>query len=106
MRRFAGFFIGLILGSGSVFFLYNYHVVRAQEGFILIPKPANSLTDPYCDIREWKGAEWEKHAPLAAALVAHGRSDLVVAPATSEILRDTLKKFGSASKDKLDSHLD
>jgi hypothetical protein len=106
MRRFTGFFIGLLLGAGSVFFVYNFHVIRAGEGFLLVPKPQNSLADPYCDIREWKGPEWEKHTTLAGALVAHGRSDLVVAPAASEILRDVLKKFGSAGKDKLDSRIE
>ena len=106
MRRFAGFFVGLILGAGSVLFLYNYHVVRAGEGFLLIPKPQNALTDPYCDIREWKVAEWEKHAALAGALAAHGRGDLVVAPASSDVLRDALKKFGSAGKDKLGSKIE
>jgi len=106
MRRFTGVLVGFILGAGSVLFLYNYHVVRAAEGVLVVPKPLNSLADPYCDIREWKAAEWEKHTALAGALVAHGRSDLVIAPASSEILKDVLKKFGSAEKDNHDSRLE
>ena len=98
MRRFLGFFIGLILGAGLTFFVYNYHVVRHKDGVSVIPKPVNSLADPYCDIREWKVSQWEQHAPLAGALIASGRGDLVVAPASSDILRDVLKRFGTAEK--------
>ncbi len=98
MRRFMGFFLGLILGAGLTFFLYNYHVVRHKDGFIVVSKPVNSLADPYCDIREWKVTQWEQHAPLAGALIAYGRSDLVLAPASGDFLRDVMKKFGTAEK--------
>lgn len=106
MRRFMGFFIGLILGAGLTFFLYNYHVVRYKDGFLVVSKPVNSLADPYCDIREWKVTQWEQHAALAGALVAYGRSDLVIAPAGSDILRDVLKTFGSAEKEPFDSRVE
>jgi len=77
MRRLFTLFFGVLVGGALVFFGFNYHAVRANEGFLFVPKREATLDGFYVDIREWGVSDWNEHPRLAAALVEHGRSDLV-----------------------------
>ena len=82
-----------------MYFAYQYHVVKADEGLLLVPKPQSSTSDWYVDVRNWSAAEWKQHPLLIHSLVKHGRGDLVIGPASNDLLRSFLKPFGSAELD-------
>ncbi len=50
----------LLLFVGS-----RYHVVRANDGFHLIPRSSARLTEPYVDIRQFTIEDWDEHQGLA-----------------------------------------
>lgn len=65
----------------------NFHVIRAQDGFHLIPKVNARLSNTYADIRGYQVADWAAHGELAAALVKANRGDLL-----EGALNDTISK--------------
>lgn len=97
--------VGLVLGAAGVLFSYNYHVVRAEKEWLCVPRKQAGLSDVYADIREWRPGDWQEHGELVRSLVAHGRGDLVVAPAARNMLDDLLegitgpKRVGEAEDD-------
>jgi hypothetical protein len=95
MRKLLIFFFGMIFGGGLVCFGFDYHVVYANQGLVLIPKEQAGLGDLYADVRNWKSADWQAHPRLVRSLVAHGRSDLIGLP-NSDSLHDFLRKFSNA----------
>lgn len=97
MRKVLIFFCGMILGGGLVCFAFNYHVVYANQGLVLVPKDQAGLGEMYADVRSWKPGDWQAHPRLVRSLVAHGRSDLMGLP-NPESLRDLLRKFSNAEK--------
>ena len=76
-KHTGGFLIGLLLGGMIVFVGLKYHVVRASDGYHLIPKMSANFSEAYVDIREFTFADWDNHRPLAAAMVAAGEGDLL-----------------------------
>jgi hypothetical protein len=97
MRKLLVFFCGMIFGGGLVCFGFNYHLVYANQGLVLIPKEQAGLGDLYADVRNWKPADWQAHPCLVRSLVAHGRSDLISLP-NADSLHDFLRKFSNAEK--------
>jgi len=87
----------MIFGGGLVCFGFNYHLVYANQGLVLIPKEQAGLGDLYADVRNWKPADWQAHPRLVRSLVAHGRSDLISLP-NADSLHDFLRKFSNAEK--------
>lgn len=77
MRRILTFFSGVIFGGALIYFAMNFHVIRSQEGFDLVPKVHPQLATTYVDIREFQVADWAQHAEVAAALVQANRKDLL-----------------------------
>ncbi|NND99516.1 MAG: hypothetical protein HKN47_19550 [Pirellulaceae bacterium] len=55
----------------------HYHVVRSQEGVVLVPKISNNLSDIYVDVREFDLVKWKQHKPLAAAIVQSNQAHLL-----------------------------
>lgn len=97
MRKLLTFFLGMIVGAGLVCFAFNYHILYAKEGVLLVPKPQANLSDIYVDVRNWKSSDWQAHPELARAVIAHGRSDLV-GNSTGDPLHNLLRKLGSAER--------
>lgn len=97
MRKVLLFVFGMIVGGGIVGFAFEYHVVRTQNGVVLIRKTPAGLGDPYADVRNWKYSDWQAHPELVEAVVTHGRSDLI-GPSSKELLREVIHKFGNAER--------
>jgi len=97
MRRLNAALYGILLGGGAVYFAFQFHLVRAEEGFLVIPKNNSAMIDPYVDVREWTVADWKTHPELIQSLVEHGRSDLVLSEASNGLFRGWWKKLGSAA---------
>lgn len=87
----------IALGGGAVLFSCHYHVVQADEGLLLVPRPELEFDDIYVDVRKWDASTWREHPQLVRALVDHGRSDLVVNPTIRDSIRGLLQNFGNAA---------
>lgn len=77
MGRLGHFVIGLMVGGVLVFTALKYHVVRAEDGFHLIPKLTAEFSQAYVDIRPFDLDDWAEHQTLAIAISRAGRSDLL-----------------------------
>jgi hypothetical protein len=97
MRKFLLFCFGVIVGGGLVGFAFEYHVLRTQNGVVLIRKSPAGLGDQFLDVRNWKYSDWQAHPELVQSVVAHGRGDLI-GPSSNELLREILHKFGNAER--------
>ncbi len=100
MRRLAAVLFGMILGAGAVFTAFRYHVVRADEGYLFVPRERAALADAYVDVRQWDARQWQEHTILAQDLTAHGRGDLIVRSTTEGIFRRLLDKIDGAARDE------
>lgn len=76
MKRLSTFIFGMIVGAAAFYVAFNYHIVRASDGFHLVPKTSAALTDTYVDIRGFGPLDWRSHLPLAAALADSGQTKL------------------------------
>jgi hypothetical protein len=97
MRKLLLFVVGMIVGGGMVCFAFEYHVVRTQNGVVLIRKKPAGLGDQYVDVRNWRPSDWQAHPQLVEAVVANGHGDLI-GPSSNELLHDLLHKFGNAER--------
>jgi hypothetical protein len=77
MRALFIFLLGVSVGAGGMFVARTYHVVRAEDGFHLVPKVTAQFNDAYIDIRNFDLRSWDDHRPLAVALVKANKSQLV-----------------------------
>jgi hypothetical protein len=87
MRGLSTFVMGMIVGALLLFAGSRYHVVRANDGFHLIPKSSARLTEPYVDIRQFTIEDWDKHKALAMAIVQADKAHLMQDSATENIRR-------------------
>lgn len=71
------FFFGMITGAAMLYVAMHYHLVRGQDGIVLVPKISNNLTNTYVDIREFTLEDWRSHKPLAAAILKSDQSALL-----------------------------
>ena len=75
----------LVLGIGACVVLVvlsmgwcaTHHVVKAEDGVIVLNKRFLTFQDTFIDIRGWTAGEFRAHDQLRRALVAQGYGDLV-----------------------------
>ncbi len=87
MKRIFSFVTGVFTGGLLIYGAMNYHILRAQDGFHVIPKVHAQLAATYADIRGFGIADWASHAEIAAALVNSNRKELL-----DGAIDDTLEK--------------
>ncbi|QDV42937.1 hypothetical protein Enr13x_27880 [Stieleria neptunia] len=71
------FFAGMFCGALLLFVVMHYHIVRGNNGVVLVPKISNNLAGIYTDIRAFDLQDWQNHKPLAAAIMRSNQSDLL-----------------------------
>ena len=71
------FFAGMACGAVLLFTAMHFHMVRGNNGVVLVPKVSNNLSDIYVDIREYDLQDWQSHKPLAAAIMRSNQSQLL-----------------------------
>lgn len=71
------FFAGMFCGALLLFVVMHYHIVRGNNGVVLVPKLSNNLSDVYTDIRQFDLDDWKRHKPLAAAIMRSSQSHLL-----------------------------
>ncbi len=89
MGRLSTFVFGVIVGVVLTFGSQRYHVVRASDGFHLVPKLSASFSQAYVDVRSFGIADWAEHRGLAGAIIRAKKDHLLKGSATDQ-LRDGL----------------
>ena len=67
----------MLCGAVLLFVFMHYHVVRGNNGVVLVPKISNNLSGIYTDIREFDLQDWQNHKPLAAAIMRSNQAQLL-----------------------------
>jgi hypothetical protein len=80
MDRFGNFLIGVIAGVAGLYAAMHFTLIRADDGFHLIPKIAAKLDMPFEDVRGMKLQQWQKKQPLALAIVRAQKGHLLKDP--------------------------
>lgn len=99
MRKLSNLLIGILLGGGTVFLLSQYHLIRANDGFHMIPRQDASYVDVCVDVRNWDASKWHEHSELMRSLIADGRDDLIVEPLSHELLNKLFRNLKSDDND-------
>lgn len=77
MSRLGMFLLGVVVGILLYAGATRFYVVRAQDGFHLVPKQAAQLSETYVDIRQFTLSDWTSHPQLAAALAKANKQYLI-----------------------------
>ncbi|MCO6457359.1 MAG: hypothetical protein J5I93_18830 [Pirellulaceae bacterium] len=77
MGRLSSFLAGLLVGAAVMFTALKYHVVRANDGWHLIPKLQSDFSQTYVDVRQFTPADWNEHRELAVAIVKADKGHLM-----------------------------
>jgi len=105
VSRTRSFLIGATLGASSMFFSLQFHILRTDSGFKVLPRtPQQSLGLTYSDIRGWSADRWQDRPELARAILANGSGELI-ADSVAGSLRDALTE-NTATLDELRGFLD
>lgn len=64
-------------GALLLFVVMHYHLVRGNNGVVLVPKISNNLSGVYTDIRAFDLDDWKAHKTLAAAIMRSSQADLM-----------------------------
>lgn len=100
MSRILTLLAAAALGGATVYFAFQYHVVRADEGVFIVPKRAVGLSETYVDVRNWSALDWEKRPALVEALVRDGRGDIIPTTAGRSLLRGVLDRLAAPAADR------
>ena len=77
MGRIGNFLMGVVVGGVLIFGAQRYHLVRAKDGFYLVPKMSATFSDAYVDVRSFTVSDWAKHKSLAAAIIQAIKENLL-----------------------------
>jgi hypothetical protein len=77
MNRVNSFVLGLFVGIAGLYMTMHFTLVRASDGYHLIPKIAAKLDLPFVDIREFKLANWQQKQSLAIAILRAKKGHLL-----------------------------
>jgi len=77
MNRFSSFVLGLIVGVVGLYITMHYSLVRAADGYHIIPKIAAKIEAPYTDIRKFSLENWQRKQSLALAILKANKGHLL-----------------------------
>lgn len=76
MDKFSTFFAGLLVGAALMFGGLKYHIVRAEDGFHMVPKTTASLGSIYADVRLYTVDDWKENQDLMVDITKSGNDSL------------------------------
>lgn len=71
----------------------KYHLVRASDGFHLVPKVSAELAGTYIDVRGFNLTDWNEHRWLAMALVQSDKGHVLNASAGEQFQQSMTGMF-------------
>ena len=87
--RLSTFLMGMVSGAVVVYGAQNYHLVRANSGFHLVPKNEATFAEAYVDTRTFTPEDWQQHPRLAADIVQAGKQHLLADAAIEHVVQET-----------------
>jgi hypothetical protein len=99
MGRLGTFLLGFLLGGATVFTSLHYHLIRATDGFHLVPKVQSTFAESYVDIRGFGYDDWMEHRALALAIVQADKGHLIEGIGT-QLFEDALSGLGKMLHNK------
>jgi hypothetical protein len=85
MSRIYTFLFGMVAGAALLQGVTTYHIVRASDGYHLIPKQPARVGETYVDIRAFTVSDWAARPQLASALVLANQQQLLGDSATTSV---------------------
>lgn len=64
MNKLSTLIVGLVVGASLMFVSLRYHVVRADNGFHMVPKSTANLGTIYADVRDYTVDDWRNNQQL------------------------------------------
>ncbi|MCH2596585.1 MAG: hypothetical protein MKZ95_12390 [Pirellulales bacterium] len=92
MRRIITFLFGMIVGGILLYGALNYHILRAKDGFHLIPKTSARLGSTYVDIRNFTVTDMANHADIVEVIILSDKKELM-RDATSGAIENGINRF-------------
>lgn len=90
MKKFFSFVLGVTVGAAVMFVTLKFHVVRAEDGFHMVPKTLAKLNSIYVDIRRFTIKDWDGHRELAFDL-ANSRKAYLLEDAARNSLNNAVQ---------------
>jgi len=95
--------IGFLTGSLCSFAVLEFHIVRAEDGFHVVPRsPAPSIRLAYSDIRDWSTDNWTEYPELIRALHESDADDLIGRSVVGRVLDSLESTIDRAVPDSVD----
>ena len=85
MNRFSSFLMGIVVGALGLYMVMQFYLIRAKDGFHLVPKLAAKLENPYVDIRDFTVTDWQNRQALAVAILKANQGGLMQDASLSSI---------------------
>lgn len=104
MNRVSSFALGLIVGVLGLYITMHFSLVRAQDGYHVIPKIAAKVDVPYTDIRNFTLENWQRKQSLALAILKANKGHLLQDQSLIEFRESTqrtLDQFSSAANSRI-----
>ncbi|MDZ4781942.1 MAG: hypothetical protein SGJ19_16970 [Planctomycetia bacterium] len=92
MKRFGGFFLGVLTGAALMFGSLKYHFLYTKDGLKAVPKQTATFSETLLDVREFGPSDWVDHPAVMAAVVKADESELLEA-ATVDSLRNSVDRW-------------
>ena len=77
MSQVSGFALGLLAGVMGLYITMHFSLVRAVDGYYVIPKIAAKIEVPYTDIRNFTLQNWQRRQSLALAILKANKGHLL-----------------------------
>ena len=91
--------------AAAAFWCAGHHVVRTDQGAIVLAKRYLAAADTFVDVRAWSSSDFDGHPDLKAALVSGGYADLLAdlkARERQAALDDLKNRAAGMAKDMAD----
>ncbi len=77
MSQVSCFALGLLAGVMGLYITMHFSLVRAVDGYYVIPKIAAKIEVPYTDIRNFTLQNWQRRQSLALAILKANKGHLL-----------------------------
>ena len=104
MSQVSGFALGLLAGVIGLYITMHFSLVRAVDGYYVIPKIAAKIEVPYTDIRNFTLQNWQRRQSLALAILKANKGHLLQDQSLISFRQSTqrtLDQFSSAANTRV-----
>ena len=77
MNRFGSFVAGLLFGVVGLYITMHFSLVRASDGYHIVPKIASKMEIPYTDVRNFGPENWMRRQSLALSILKANKGHLL-----------------------------